>query len=207
MVVLSLDGRVARRDRNRLAVVDSMFELFDEGNLQPTVEDVAARSGISERSIFRYFASRDDLRQEVMRRNFDKVSSLVEAADPERGRLDERIRWLVDARVDIWSAVAGAARAGRIRSPFSPDIAAEADRFRRLLDDQVRQYFKTELVSLRRSEADELVVLNDVLLSFEAWDLLVGPYAQKRPQVKRAWENTLFFNTRVSEFLPRGPDR
>ncbi len=43
------DGRTARRDRNSDAVLDAVHELFVEGQLVPTVEEVAARSGVSTR--------------------------------------------------------------------------------------------------------------------------------------------------------------
>jgi len=36
------DGRTARRDRNRLAVLDAVIELFAEGDLDPDPEAVAA---------------------------------------------------------------------------------------------------------------------------------------------------------------------
>jgi AcrR family transcriptional regulator len=51
----STDGRAARRARNRTAVLDAAIALFAEGNLQPTAGDIAARSGVSHRSINRYF--------------------------------------------------------------------------------------------------------------------------------------------------------
>ena len=49
------DGRLARRDRNRIAVLDAAIELFAEGVLDPTPDDVATRAGISARSVYRYF--------------------------------------------------------------------------------------------------------------------------------------------------------
>ena len=59
------DGRHARRDRNRLAVVDAMLELYVEGNLDPSSDEIAERAGLSPRSLFRYFEDLDDLGQEV----------------------------------------------------------------------------------------------------------------------------------------------
>ena len=52
------DGRRARRDRNRVAVVDSLLALYAEGDLNPSTDAIALRAGLSPRSLFRYF---DDL--------------------------------------------------------------------------------------------------------------------------------------------------
>ena len=55
------DGRHARRDRNRVAVVDAMLELFAAGNLAPSSDEIAEKAGLSPRSLFRYFDDLDDL--------------------------------------------------------------------------------------------------------------------------------------------------
>ena len=41
------DGRQLRRRRNREAVVEALLDLYREGNLRPSTEEIAARSGLS----------------------------------------------------------------------------------------------------------------------------------------------------------------
>ena len=60
-VVEKIDGRRASRERNRDAVVDALLDLYREGNLSPGADAVAERSGLSRRSLFRYFDDLDDL--------------------------------------------------------------------------------------------------------------------------------------------------
>ena len=48
------DGRARRRERNREAVVAALLELYREGRLQPSADEVAERAGVSVRSVFRY---------------------------------------------------------------------------------------------------------------------------------------------------------
>ena len=55
------DGRRARRERNREAVLDALMELVKEGDDDPSVDDIAARAGVSYRSVYRYFDDRADL--------------------------------------------------------------------------------------------------------------------------------------------------
>ena len=52
------DGRTARRDRNREAVLDAALALFTAGELEPTAAAVAERSGVSLRSVYRYWLIR-----------------------------------------------------------------------------------------------------------------------------------------------------
>jgi len=73
---MSGDGRSARRDRNRLAVLDAVIELFSEGVLEPTPDDVAARVGLSARSVYRYFVDRDALLRAAIDRSFERVMPL-----------------------------------------------------------------------------------------------------------------------------------
>ena len=42
-----LDGRTARRDRNTEAVLDTVHDMFVEGNFSPAVEEVAPSSAPS----------------------------------------------------------------------------------------------------------------------------------------------------------------
>ena len=64
----TIDGRRARRERGRLAVSDAVIDLVGEGNTDPTSEQVAERAGVSVASLFRYFETLEELRQETLRR-------------------------------------------------------------------------------------------------------------------------------------------
>lgn len=185
------DGRTARRQRNRLDVVDATLVLFDEGNLDPSMADVSARSGVSERSIFRYFDSLDDLRQAVIRRNFERASPIMVLPRPGEGALAGRVRQFVGMRLRLWQQVAGPARVARLRAPYVQDIADDVRRFRLLLDDQVRAQFRPELAAMAGAVADERRLMVDVTVSFDAWDLLTEAHGCSEAQVRRAWTNTV----------------
>ena len=58
---VTVAGRRARRERNRTAVIDAMFELIAEGKVPPPAEALAERAGVSVSSIFRYFDNLDEL--------------------------------------------------------------------------------------------------------------------------------------------------
>ena len=65
----SIDGRRARRDRNRETVVDAILSLYQEGNVSPSLDEIADRSGVSHRSVFRYFQDLEELYRVAIERH------------------------------------------------------------------------------------------------------------------------------------------
>ena len=55
------DGRVARSRRTRETVIDALLILYVEGNLTPTIQDIASRVGMTSRSIYHHFPDRNAL--------------------------------------------------------------------------------------------------------------------------------------------------
>jgi AcrR family transcriptional regulator len=185
--VPAVDGRRARRERGRTAVVDAMFELLQEGQLPPAVEAIAERAGVSVSSVFRYFENLDDLQQRTIERYFERFASLFTIPATGKGTLDERIKRLVDARLDLYDAIGPIALMARARAVESPRLARTLEQTRTIQARLVRDHFATELAALTPARADDLVVLIDSMSSFEAWDLLRTAHGRTRPQIRRAW--------------------
>src|SRR5579884_3579171 len=148
----SVDGRTARRERNRSEVVEAALALLDEGEIDPSIEQLTERSGLSARSIFRYFDGLDDLRRAVIRRHFERVQPILDAHNAAEGPLETRIRRFVDTRIKFNEQIAGAARTAQMRAHFAPVIAEDIQYFRKVLDASVRAHFVPELK--RRSKAE-----------------------------------------------------
>jgi AcrR family transcriptional regulator len=181
------DGRRARRERNRAAVIDAMFELISEGHLPPPVEALAERAGVSVSSVFRYFDSLDDLLQQTVTRYFERFAPLFEVLPASDGDLEARVVALVDARLDLYEAIGPIARMARIRAADQPKLAAVLAETRRNLEAQVRAHFASDLAGRADADADDRVALVDSLTAFEAWDLLTGTHGRDRHLVRRAW--------------------
>jgi AcrR family transcriptional regulator len=81
--VIGSDGvETAARDR-REGVIRAAVELFAErGYKETTATDIAERAGISRRTFFYYFRSKDDILFTVDQQNFDVLTSLVSAQPP-----------------------------------------------------------------------------------------------------------------------------
>lgn len=183
----TVDGRTARRDRNRNEVVEAALALVDEGVVDPSVEQLTARSGLSARSIFRYFEGLDDLRRAVIRCHFERVSHLLDADGVEDGNLESRIKRFVDSRIKFNESIAGPARTAQARAHVAPFIAEDIQHYRQALDASVREHFAPELKARSRAEAEDLISLINVLVSFDGWELMTHDYQRSRTQVRRAW--------------------
>ena len=85
------DGRSARRQRNIDAVVDATLAMFAEESMFPTMEQVAQRSGLSLRSLYRYFADPADLLDEAIRRTQEIGNEFSQLDDPGEGPLEQRV--------------------------------------------------------------------------------------------------------------------
>ena len=183
----TIDGRTARRDRNRNEVVEAALALVDEGVIDPSIDQLTERSGLSARSIFRYFEGLDDLRRAVIRCHFERVRPILEATDAGDGSLPTRIKRFVEARIKFNESIEGPARTAQARAHFAPVIAEDIQYYRGVLDASVRSHFAPELKTRPKAEAEDLIALIDVIVSFDGWDLLTRDHNRSRNQIKRAW--------------------
>ena len=85
------DGRRLRRERNRLAVVDALLDLYREGNLRPGTDEIATRAGLSPRSLFRYFDDVDDLTGAAVARQLARARDLLPIAATPGAPFAERV--------------------------------------------------------------------------------------------------------------------
>jgi TetR/AcrR family transcriptional regulator, regulator of autoinduction and epiphytic fitness len=164
------DGRTARRGRNSDAVLDTVHEMFVEGNFSPSVEDVAIRSGVSLRSVYRYFEDTEALLHLAIERRIALVGELYALDDLGEGSRAERVLALVNQRLIIHSKLAPTVRAAMLRAPFSPQIADQVNQRRELLAAQVAAQFAPEAAELPKSRAEAVLVCIDALCSFDTME-------------------------------------
>jgi AcrR family transcriptional regulator len=164
------DGRAARRDRNRTAVLDAAIELFAEGNLQPSPGEVAARCGVSHRSINRYFPDTRSMLRAAVDRQIEVGVPLYRIHAIGTGTLDHRIDEFVRVRLDGYEALGATARAATMMSSTSRIVRTELAAVRDLLSDQVARQFARELDALPDERRASSLIAIDVLCQFESLD-------------------------------------
>lgn len=168
---VALDGRHQRAERSRTAVVDALLSLYDDGILRPGVADIAARAGVSPRSVFRHFDDLEALARAAIDRQWGRVHSLFDAPSPEGDR-STRAAALVEQRLRLYAAVIGVARAAALLSLSSPVVASTLRARRRLLGGQVAALFERELRARRGPARRELAAALEATASLENVDYL-----------------------------------
>lgn len=168
-----VDGRTARRDRNRLAVLDAVLELFDEGNLNPGVHEVADRSGVSLRSVYRYFEDLDELITAAIDRHLERTRPLFDIERIGEGPLPERIHRFTERRLRLFDAMRVIYRASRIRAASDPQVQAGLMDTYQWLGEQTHEMFAPELAQLEKGEArDDIRHTIDLLSQFDSLEHL-----------------------------------
>jgi AcrR family transcriptional regulator len=166
---VALDGRVRRGERNRIAILDALLSLLEDGDPQPAAKDIATRAGVSVRSVFQHFADLETLYAAVVERQTERLQEF--AIDVDAGApFGERLDAFVAQRARLYERVTPVRRAGLVAAETSPtlqqalaDIAAQHAR-------EVAQVFAPELASSPvRADARAAVTL---ATSWEAWDRL-----------------------------------
>ena len=167
----TVDGRSLRRQRNRDAVVEAAFALIRERRTTPTIDEVAERSGLSARSVFRYFDDTDDLISAVIDRQRRHLAPLWEPGADPTAPLDVRIDRFIGGRIALVEAQGGVAWVARVRATDQPLIRNELNRARVGLRRQVEVLFAPELAALG-ADGPAVAAAIDTLTSWEADDLL-----------------------------------
>jgi AcrR family transcriptional regulator len=104
-VTATADGRSARSARTREAVVTAALDLVRGGNPRPTAKEIAARAGISLRSVYVHFEDLDDLFAAVAARQAEDVAHLLYAVDADLP-LPDRVVAVVEQRAALWEVLA-----------------------------------------------------------------------------------------------------
>lgn len=162
-----VDGRTARRDRNRELVLDAVLELFAEHRLFPTAPEVASRSGVSLRSVFRYYEDTEALIQAAMGRNLERLAPLFGVQDVGIGPFEDRVDRFTTARLRLYDAVAPLARASLPRASTNPIIADRLERSRREGRELLEAMFDPELRELTAAKRRIAVAPLDTMFQFE----------------------------------------
>lgn len=158
-----VDGRTQRGQRNREAIIDGLLACYDDGILRPSVDEVAARAGVSARSLHNHFDDVEALRAEVAQRQWERFASLVTPIDASRP-IAERVDELAAQRASFFEGVTPVRRAALLSVADSPTIAANLARLDRTLRRQLERGFP-------RLGPDQLDAL-DAITSWDTWNRL-----------------------------------
>ena len=167
-----VDGRTARRQRNKDAVLDALIELASEGRVEPPIETIAERAGVSYRSVYRYFDDRTDLMLSAIARVMGDHWPIFDIDDRGEGSFDARIERLITVRISAYRKLAPLTRGAVHRRADEPAVAEGYDRVRDHLRDQLAEQFQPELAAVPATERPLVLAALDTMFQFESLDYL-----------------------------------
>ena len=162
-----MDGRTARALRTRETIVEALVGLLEDGAVQPSVEEIALRAGVSERTIFGHFHDREGLFTAVSERQAARLRAEWGELPPPEAPLAERLDAFAAQRARIYELIAPVRRAGLLMEPFSETSQLGIASLRSLKRREAWRLFGPELAGDR-----VLGAALAALASFSAWGAL-----------------------------------
>lgn len=148
--------------------MDALLDLLGEGVLRPTAQQVAERSGVSLRSIFRIFDDVETLNAAASARQFSRIRHLFVDVVPS-GTLTQRVKSVVTINSRLYEQIAPIRRAALRLSPESAALQEQLTRARKWLRSETERVFADEIAAAQGKDVIEAL---ELALSFETWDRL-----------------------------------
>jgi len=184
------DGRAARAQRTRDAVVDAILALIEQGDLRPTAQRVAERAGVALRTVFQHFEELDALHAAAADRQVQRVFALARPV-PRGGPLAPRLDAFVAQRARLLEAISPVRRSALLLEPWAPEIHARLRAVRALGRREVQRVFEPEITARPPAERRELLEAMTVAASWSAWEALRAHQGLSPAQARRVIARTL----------------
>jgi TetR/AcrR family transcriptional regulator of autoinduction and epiphytic fitness len=178
-----VDGRTARAERTRKAIVDAHLQLIGEGDLRPTADRIAKLAGVSLRALWSHFADMEALFAESGRRVLavrDAAHQPVSPALPLPDRIDAYCR----QRARLLEQIGPVAKAAALKEPFSDAL----QRYRRVHVTRVREELSVLFAAEIAGDDEKLNALTAVSMwpTWATWREVMGlPVAAARATLAR----------------------
>jgi TetR/AcrR family transcriptional regulator, regulator of autoinduction and epiphytic fitness len=163
-----LDGRSLRAGRTREAIVDALFALLEEGEVQPTGDQIAERAGVSLRSVFLHFQGREQLFAAITERQVARIAPLFEPLDAD-APLAARIDAFCEQRARVLEAVTPLRRAALMMEPRSELVARKLAEVRSGKRAQAEWLFAAELAACPDADRAALTAALGAACDWNAW--------------------------------------
>jgi AcrR family transcriptional regulator len=150
-------------------MVDALLQLLEAGDVRPTAERIAARAGVSERSLFQHFHDREALFEAVARRQYERVRPTLVPVDTELP-LAERIEAFVEQRCRLLETLSGVRRGALLMEPESATIANWLRKVRAAKAAEAKRVFAQELEALPRQRREGVAAALVTACAWSAWE-------------------------------------
>ena len=185
-----VDGRTARAERTRAAVVDALLDLIDGGNLQPTAQEVAERAGVSLRIVWFHFDDQQKLFAAAAARQSERLMHDVKLLSAD-GPFAERLEAFVATRARVYQKVFNTRRAARLYEHAAPLVAQTLQFVRAAKREEAERVFARELGALSPSVRRDRAAALGAVTSFNTWESLRAHQQLPVDEARRVWRGLI----------------
>lgn len=181
-----VDGRRLRAERNREGVIAAILDLLSEGQERPTTTQIAERSGVSVRSVFRHFDDVESLYATAVETHATRMAPLYPLPPLHGEDFDVRLERFVEHRATLYEAMGTVRRAAERLRGTSPTIATKLELSRRILLHQVEDLFASELATIPEEDHRTARDVLEASTSWHAWEVLTTIQGCSRSRAQAA---------------------
>jgi AcrR family transcriptional regulator len=179
------DGRRARSERTREAIVDTLLELLEAGEIQPSTERLADFAGVSRRVVFHHFRDREELLQTAAARQMARILPALPPL-PTTGTLEARLDGFMATRKHLLERITPVRRVALLLEPSSPTIAENLRAVRARHRAEVEAVFAPEIEACPPGERAAFAAALTAASGFPFWNALTYDQKLPAPQAARA---------------------
>jgi TetR/AcrR family transcriptional regulator of autoinduction and epiphytic fitness len=162
------DRRVERANRTRDSVVDALLDLINEGNLRPTAREIAARAGVSLRSLYVHFDDVDALYHAAAIRNGLRLQEHCREL-LTTGPFEDRLAAFLERRSVFYEVGRNVRHAALLQEPFSPALRSILEEGRKAGRAELEAVFEPELAA---GDRDQRLAALNLVTNWPAWNVL-----------------------------------
>ncbi|MEA2466787.1 MAG: TetR/AcrR family transcriptional regulator, regulator of autoinduction and epiphytic fitness [Thermoleophilaceae bacterium] len=170
--------------------MEAMLELLDGGDLKPTSAAIAARAGVSERTLFQHFPDREALFQGAALAQAERIAPLIEPLPGVDAPLEERVRAFVAQRSRLLEKVSPVRRAALQMEPSSETVAGWLRAVRSGAAAEIEHVFGPELARAG-ADRDELLAALVAAAAWPTWESLRAHQGLSPEAAEAAMRRTL----------------
>ena len=175
VVTSTSDGRTARGERTRRAVIDAHIALIEAGELKPTGAQIAEQAGISLRALWANFNDLETLFGTTGAELLSRQDTMFVPVSPDLD-LPERVDKFCAQRAKLLEFIAPYARAAGLREPFSRELRTNRMRHIARVTDEIEGLFARELAPLPASRRTQTIQALGIASTWASWAVLRDEY-------------------------------
>ncbi len=190
MVTSTSDGRTARGERTRRAVIDAHIALIEAGELKPTGAQIAEHAGISLRSLWANFSDLETLFGTTGAELLSRQDAMFVPVPPDLD-LPQRVDKFCAQRARLLEFIAPYARAAGLREPYSRELRTNRLRHIGRVTDEIEALFARELSPLPSARRTQAVQALGIASTWASWSVLRDEYDLAVPDATAVMRQTV----------------